>query len=148
MISLDRGKIANFLVIPGQLPAELFLDLVDLSALAPDDDAERAILAALELQATPPTLDYIPAPQIGISQGRIYAGAYGGNTRKTYGVLGDEVNLAARLMAKAAIGQILVSQRMQQTLHKHAAPDHAPVYTVEEAQALRGEIPGVRKASW
>ncbi|MCW1967218.1 MAG: AAA family ATPase [Anaerolineae bacterium] len=98
--------------------------------IAHDDDTERAILAALELQAAPPTLAYIPAPQIGISQGRIYAGAYGSNTRKTYGVLGDEVNLAARLMDKAAAGQILVSQRVQQALHKHAAPDHAPAYAL------------------
>ena len=40
-------------------------------------------------------------------------GAYGGGTRRTYGVLGDEVNLAARLMERAAVGQVLVSGRAQ-----------------------------------
>lgn len=98
--------------------------------IAHDDDAERAIWAALELQAAPPTLAYISAPQIGISQGRIYAGAYGGNTRKTYGVLGDEVNLAARLMAKAAMGQILISQRLQQALRKPDAPNRNATYAL------------------
>ena len=34
-------------------------------------------------------------------------GAYGGPTRRTYGVLGDDVNMAARLMSTAELGQIL-----------------------------------------
>ncbi|MBI1879596.1 MAG: AAA family ATPase [Chloroflexi bacterium] len=37
-------------------------------------------------------------------------GAYGSPTRRTYGVLGDGANVAARLMSQAAPGQILVSQ--------------------------------------
>jgi len=98
--------------------------------IAHDDDAERAILAALELQTTPPTLAYIQPSQIGISQGRIYSGAYGGSTRKTYGVLGDEVNLAARLMSQATPGQILISQRLQQALRKQDALDHAQTYAL------------------
>ena len=39
----------------------------------------------------------------------MYAGAYGGNARRTYGVLGDAVNLSARLMQAAEPGQILVN---------------------------------------
>src|SRR5690606_23225717 len=50
--------------------------------------------------------------RIGISQGRMRVGAYGSETRRTYGVLGDEVNVAARLMSKAEPGQILVSSRV------------------------------------
>jgi adenylate cyclase len=78
-----------------------------------EDDAVRAVSAALELQALPTELDFIERPQIGISQGRTLAGAYGGTARRTYGVLGDVVNLAARLMQAAAPGQILVSQTVQ-----------------------------------
>jgi adenylate cyclase len=80
---------------------------------AHEDDAVRAVSAALELQALPPELYFIERPQIGISQGRTLAGAYGGTTRRTYGVLGDVVNLSARLMQAAAPGQILVSQAVQ-----------------------------------
>jgi class 3 adenylate cyclase len=82
--------------------------------LAHEDDAVRAVSAALDLQALTPRLDYLTATQIGISQGRMRTGDYGGNNRRTYGVLGDDVNLAARLMQAAAPGQILVSKVARQ----------------------------------
>ncbi len=80
--------------------------------LAHDDDAARAVASALELRAAPPELAYIGGVQIGISQGQMRAGAYGGSARRTYGVLGDEVTAAARLMQKADPGQVLVSSRV------------------------------------
>lgn len=82
------------------------------SLYAHDDDPARAVAAALDLQQPPSECPFIEAVQIGISQGRVYAGAYGGRTRQTYGVMGDEVNLAARLMTKAEPGQTLVSQHI------------------------------------
>jgi len=78
--------------------------------LAHDDDPARAMAAALALRVPPPDMEFIRGVQIGISRGRVWAGAYGGSTRRTYGVLGDSVNLAARLMSKAEPGQILVTQ--------------------------------------
>ncbi len=78
--------------------------------LAHDDDLERAVAAALELQAAPKQFDFITQIQMGINQGRMRAGAYGSAVRRTYGVLGDGVNVAARLMSQAEPGQILVSQ--------------------------------------
>ena len=77
--------------------------------VAHHDDATRAVAAALELQALPPELSYIGAVRIGITAGRVYTGAYGGPTRRTYGILGDAVNLAARLMQNALAGGVLVS---------------------------------------
>ncbi len=76
--------------------------------LAHEDDVVRAVAAALELRA--PSFAYITGVQIGVSQGRMRTGAYGGSTRRTYGALGDEVNMAARLMQHAPPGQVLVSQ--------------------------------------
>ncbi len=76
--------------------------------LAHEDDAVRAISAALDLQSAPPALNFINQVGIGISQGQIWTGAYGGAMRRTYGVLGHEVNVAARLMETATAGQILV----------------------------------------
>ena len=78
--------------------------------LAHDDDSLRAVAAALELRSPPQEMSFVSGVQIGLSRGRMWSGAYGGTTRSTYGVLGDEVNTAARLMAKAEPGQILVSQ--------------------------------------
>ncbi len=74
-----------------------------------EDDARRATKAALSLHAAA-TLPL----QIGVTQGVMYVGAYGGRTRRTYGALGDEVNLAARLMATAQAGEILISGSVQQ----------------------------------
>ena len=74
-----------------------------------EDDTARAMSTALELRALPPELLFIDSIQIGLARGSTRSGAYGGSTRRTYGVLGDQVNLSARLMGKAAPGQILVS---------------------------------------
>ncbi len=84
--------------------------------IAHEDDAQRASLAALELCSPPAHLDFIEPVRVGLSQGLMRTGAYGGTTRRTYGVLGDEVNLAARLMQHAAPGTVLISRRIQKAL--------------------------------
>ncbi len=81
--------------------------------LAHEDDARRAVSAALELQALPPELYFIRPLQIGITRGGMRAGAYGGRTRRIYDVMGDDVNLAARLMQAAAPGEVLVSEALR-----------------------------------
>lgn len=91
--------------------------------LAHDDDPARAVAAALELKSPPQGAGSATGVRIGISQGQMRAGAYGGPTRRTYGVLGDEANVAARLMEKARPGQILVSE--------HVAGLVAPDYCFE-----------------
>lgn len=81
--------------------------------IAHEDDALRAIAAALELYKPPAHLSYIQDVQIGISRGLMRTGASGGAIRRTYGVLGKEVNVAARLMTMAQPGQILVTGRVK-----------------------------------
>jgi len=81
--------------------------------IAHEDDVDRAASAALELQALPVQLDFIDTLQIGITYGRMRVGAYGGTARRTYGVLGDTVNLSARLMQVAQPDEILVSDTAQ-----------------------------------
>ncbi|MDQ4077946.1 MAG: AAA family ATPase, partial [Chloroflexota bacterium] len=77
--------------------------------IAHEDDATRASSAALELRTLVEASEDIEEGQIGITQGRMRTGAYGSTTRRSYGVLGDAVNLSARLMMAAKPGQILVS---------------------------------------
>ncbi|MDF2696258.1 MAG: repeat-containing protein, partial [Labilithrix sp.] len=89
--------------------------------LAHEDAALRALSAALLLRAPPPRLDFVTTTQIGISRGLMRSGAYGSEERRTYGALGDETNVAARLMMKAAQEQILVSERIAKD---HAAADY------------------------
>ena len=75
---------------------------------AHEDDARRAVKAALALNETS-SLQL----QMGLSYGLMRVGAFGGANRRTYGALGDDVNLAARLMSTAATGEILISGYMQ-----------------------------------
>lgn len=79
--------------------------------LAHEDNAIRAVTAALELRD--PQMDFITNVQIGISQGLSRTGACGGMYRRTYSAIGDEVNMAARLMQNAPLGQVLVNQNVR-----------------------------------
>jgi predicted ATPase/class 3 adenylate cyclase len=96
---------------------------------AHEDDAQRAVYASLELKQPPHQLRFIQTVQIGISLGTLRVGAYGSSTRRTYAALGDDVNLAARLMTTAESGEILISGRVQ--------VDVADVFTLEPREPIR-----------
>ena len=76
------------------------------------DDAARAAGAALELRAA--AADTAARDlQIGITSGRLLSGTYGHSRRRTFTCLGDAVNLSARLMSKAPVGAIFVSNEVR-----------------------------------
>lgn len=104
--------------------------------IAHEDDVHRAAHAALELRLPPPDLGFIGPVQIGLSRGEMRVGAYGSARRRTYGALGDEVNLAARLMQAAAAGQILASGRVQAASADGFAWEALPPFQVKGKQAL------------
>jgi predicted ATPase/class 3 adenylate cyclase len=99
--------------------------------VAHEDDAVRAVSVALELQKPPADLGFIENIKIGISQGQMRTGAYGGTMRRTYGVLGDEVNLAARLMQAAEPGQILVKDTVWQATDNYFSGESLPPFEVK-----------------
>jgi adenylate cyclase len=104
---------------------------------AHEDDAIRAVSVALELQELAERLPYISSVQIGICGGRSRTGAYGGTTRRTYGVLGDAVNTAARLMQTAVPGQILVTEAtMKQTGDKFTWEPLPPLMVKGKSEPL------------
>jgi predicted ATPase/class 3 adenylate cyclase len=80
------------------------------------DDAERAVYAALMLHDLAVANDTIAALRIGISRGLLYAGTIGGEARREYSTIGDETNIAARLMAAAGAGQTLVSSAVREAV--------------------------------
>lgn len=98
--------------------------------VAHEDDPDRAVATALEMQRQlqilnerireeiDPTLrpDYFPyiTQRMGISQGQVFAGEVGWRSRREYTVMGDDVNLAARLMGGGEMGQITISERVWQ----------------------------------
>jgi class 3 adenylate cyclase/ActR/RegA family two-component response regulator len=82
-----------------------------------DDHADRAIRCALAMQARQAVLNLEAeagtdsrAPigiGIGINTGRVVAGTVGGGGRLEYTVVGDAVNVAARLQSEAQAGEIV-----------------------------------------
>lgn len=94
-----------------------------------EDDAARALRAALTLRGL---LDETEGMvQIGLSSGTLCVGAYGGATRRSFGAIGDEVNSAARLMAQARAGEILISGRVRQTAGDEFAFEARPPMAVK-----------------
>jgi class 3 adenylate cyclase/tetratricopeptide (TPR) repeat protein len=102
---------------------------------AHENDEARAAQTALLLRDPPPDLGFLHALRIGISQGRMRTGAYGGYRRWTYGVLGEEVNMAARLMQAAGPGQIYVSALAQQSVANEFAWELLPPLPVKGRDA-------------
>ena len=102
-----------------------------------EDDEERLLrtLRAV-VDAGPP----LPV-RAGASRGRVFAGQVGAPFRRTYTVLGDTAALAARLMARAQAGEILVAAAV---LDRTAAPFES---TPLEPFTVKGKSAPVRAAS-
>ena len=92
--------------------------------IAHEDDAERAVRAALAMQEALAELnqtlpgelglpDWRLSQRIGISYSYVFAGYVGASWRHEYTVMGDEVNLAARLMSAAKEGSVLVNENVR-----------------------------------
>lgn len=74
------------------------------------DNPERAVRAARALCDHHGSVAGASRLKAGIGLGRVRAGPTGSAARRAYAALGKEVNLAARLMARAEWGQVLVSE--------------------------------------
>ena len=109
-----------------------YLYIVFGALVAHEDDATRAVAAAQTLLNPPEQLSFIQRIRIGLSQGTMYTGAYGAPNRRTFGVQGNETNIAARLMGHAQPGQLVVSAQVAQ-INQH-------VYAFQDlgAVALKG----------
>jgi class 3 adenylate cyclase/predicted ATPase len=96
--------------------------------IAHEDDVERAVRTALALQralnSANPIDNRRASAQIGLSYGYVYAGYVGAAWRQEYTVMGDTVNLAARLMTVCEPGGVIVNdavRRRAQALFELAA---------------------------
>jgi class 3 adenylate cyclase/tetratricopeptide (TPR) repeat protein len=68
-----------------------------------EDGLVRAARAILDRHGGPVRI------RIGVNRGRVFTGVFGPHFRRTWAVNGDAVNLAARVMGKAAPGQLLAT---------------------------------------
>ena len=98
------------------------------------DDPDRAVEAAIAMQRAIEELNRSWAaagrPEIGvgmgISHGEVFAGNIGSHRRLEYTVLGDAVNIAARLCAEAGPGEILVSESVLRVMRKQVDYEYLP----------------------
>jgi adenylate cyclase len=79
------------------------------------DHPERAARAGLLLQETATAVshghDDWPRFRVGVNSGEVLAGVVGGATgHRKHGIVGDVVNLAARLEAEAPVGGVLIGE--------------------------------------
>jgi class 3 adenylate cyclase/tetratricopeptide (TPR) repeat protein len=79
--------------------------LVAGAPTATGEDEQRMLLALREILEASPAVPL----RIGVNAGPVFVGSVGPSYRRTYTVMGDAVNLAARVMAKAAPGQLLAT---------------------------------------
>lgn len=88
--------------------------------VAHDNDQERAVHAALAVRAAVAALEGRWATDIGvhigIACGSVVASASGSARHRSYTVIGEAVNLAARLTDRAETGEILISDAMYRSV--------------------------------
>ncbi len=80
------------------------LHIIFGAPVAPDAP-EQALRCALALQRDIP--DYVEAQHIGVAAGKVYAAPLGAQNRHEYTIVGDVVNLSARLASICAPGEVL-----------------------------------------
>ena len=79
-----------------------------------EDDARRAVTCSLRLQAIAEQQGL--QMTIGIAEGSVFAGPVGAPSRKEYTVIGNQVNVAARLMQHGRPGSLIISQAVNERI--------------------------------
>ena len=120
----DGGGIVDKFIGDGIMAVFLPRDVEDNHAL-------RAVRAGVCMQqrlgelragwrADRPELTGVQA-RIGINTGEVVSGNIGSQTRMDYTVVGDNVNLAARIEASARVGEVHVSESTYREVEEHVA---------------------------
>jgi adenylate cyclase len=130
--------------------------------VAHDDDPRRAVLAALEMQSALSRFNAQLRKQIGcelemrigINTGVVLAGPIGSHRKRAYTVMGDAVNVAARLEHAAPVGSVLIGeatraylgnsfrlrQRRSVRIRGKDAPVHSYVVLGQTSRVRRGTL--------
>ncbi len=103
-----------------------------------EDDVQRCAAAALELREALSQLGSLTHVAIGVGHGTARTGAYGSETRRTYGALGEGTNMAARMMSRAPHGRIYASEEFAAALGNGFSLSELP------PQAIKGRAQPVR----
>jgi len=131
--------------------------------IAHEDDAERAMRAAREMQAAlqlRASVSNSPIAhlqqRLGLSYGYVFSGYVGADWRHEYTVMGDQVNLAARLMSVAEPGSLTVSDDVRRKVQALFELDPRgevrlkgkahpyPIYQIKDPRAIPEPLRGLQ----
>ncbi|HWW54415.1 MAG TPA: tetratricopeptide repeat protein, partial [Acidimicrobiales bacterium] len=101
-------------------------------------DAEEQVLrAVLDVLGTPRRLPV----RAGVNRGRIFAVDLGGRERRTYTVIGDAVNLAARVAFKAEAGQLVATEAVvERTRNAFVLDELEPFMVKGKSEPIRAYL--------
>ena len=91
------------------------------------DDEERMLLAMRQVVEAGTRLPV----RVGVNRGHVFAGEVGPSVRRTYAVMGDVTNLAARLTARAPWGAIYTTEGVLRRSRGRFAATAAPPFAVK-----------------
>ncbi len=110
------------------------LHLIFGAPVTREDNEARAVGCALAMQrraVESDELSFIADQRIGVASGPVFAGNVGSKRRREYTVMGDVVNLSARLMQAAGMGEILLEQRTARQVEKEFICEELAPITVK-----------------
>src|SRR5262249_54660088 len=120
-----------------------------LPPLSHEDDELRGVLAGLAIHARLQQLGW-PC-SVGVTTGQVFCGTVGNDTRCEYTVIGDVVNLSARLM-QAAHGGILCDAATRQAVGDRLPWEALPPVSVkgkeEPVAVFRPLAPSLASRPW
>jgi class 3 adenylate cyclase/tetratricopeptide (TPR) repeat protein len=108
------------------------------------NDEERMLRAADAVMRTGAPLPL----RVGVNRGRVFVADFGPPYRRTYSVKGDPVNLAARLMAKAEPGQVVVADEvLERSRSRFEANELEPFMVKGKSEPIRASVLGQGRAA-
>ncbi len=113
------------------------LHLIFGAPVTHEDNEERAVSCALDMQNLvlhSGEYPFIVDQRIGIASGYVFAGDVGSDRRREYTVMGDVVNLSARLMQAAQESQILMGRQTMRRVESQFVCEALPPVKVKGKQ--------------
>ena len=108
------------------------LVLVSGAPTSYDDGEDRMLHAVTQLRGLDSPLDL----RVGVSRGHVFAGHVGPRFRRTYTVMGDAVNVAARVMAHAEPGTVLATAEVIEAARRPPPARQVPPFAVKGKTGL------------
>eukprot|EP00928_Gymnodinium_smaydae_P024615 TRINITY_DN1986_c0_g1_i1.p1 TRINITY_DN1986_c0_g1~~TRINITY_DN1986_c0_g1_i1.p1 ORF type:complete len:2362 (-),score=606.06 TRINITY_DN1986_c0_g1_i1:70-7155(-) len=134
-----EGSLNKFLVDDKGI---LFLFVFGLPPCVHIDDPERAITSCFDMIRVLEGMEM--RGRFGVTTGSVYCGIVGSDNRREYTVMGDTVNLSARLMANAPENAMLVDEATyQRTEHKIRFERLEPIMVKGKAKPVQTFAPVV-----